>query len=58
MAMTETRFYTVEQAAQALQVRQPTLRGWLRRGIVRGAKLGPVWRIPETELERIRTGAK
>ena len=57
MAM-EEKAYTVEQVATMLQVHGDTIRGWLRRGILRGTKLGKLWRIPEAELERIRRGGK
>jgi len=58
MAMTDKAFFTVDQVAAALQVHPSTVRVWLRRGIVKGTKLGKVWRIAETELERIRAGTK
>jgi len=57
MAMTEP-FFTVKEAAQALKIHPATLRGWLRRGILHAAKLGGVWRISQTELDRIRAGTK
>ncbi len=46
---------TVEEAANALKVRVETVRRWLREGTLRGRKIGRIWRIAESELNRLGT---
>jgi len=48
-----SRVFTVEQAADYLQVKPYTLRKWLRRGKIPGCKIGRVYRILEEELEAL-----
>lgn len=48
--MTE-RLMTPEQAADRLAVSPKTLRDWLRRGQLRGVKVGRLWRVREADLE-------
>jgi len=43
--------YTVEQAAEKLQVDPETIRIWLRAGKLKGIKVGRLWRIREENLE-------
>ena len=50
------KFLTVDQAAEALQVDAITLRRWLREGRIHGAKLGRVWRVPESVLRELASG--
>jgi len=45
--------YTLEEAAEVLKVSVRTLGEWLRKGKIRGVKLGRAWRIPESALEEI-----
>ncbi|MCK9601734.1 MAG: helix-turn-helix domain-containing protein [Sphaerochaeta sp.] len=56
--MTDETMLTVKQVAQALQANPETVRVWLRAGIIKGIKLGKIWRIPAGELDRIRTATK
>ena len=46
----EDNFLSVEEAAERLKVTVPTLRRWLRDGILHGEKFGRLWRIRESEL--------
>jgi excisionase family DNA binding protein len=46
---------TVEQAAQRLQLSQPTVRRLLASGELRGMKRGKLWRIPESALFEMPT---
>jgi len=50
--MTE-KFYTAQQVAEMFQVHQRTVLVWLRTGKLHGVKMGRLWRIPESELNRI-----
>ena len=53
----ETRFLTVSQAAQLLDVHQNTIRHWSDRGIIRAVWLPTGQRRFElTEVERVRKG--
>jgi acetyl-CoA synthetase len=45
--------FTVEEAARSLKLTVDTVRRWLRDGTIHGRKLGRVWRIPESELQRL-----
>ena len=44
-------FYTPEQVAQIFQVKETTVRLWLRRGLLKGIKAGHSWRIPRRAVE-------
>ena len=49
------RLFTVPEVGQRLTAKESTVRGWLRRGLLKGFKpagdrLG--WRVRESELER------
>lgn len=50
------QLYTVEQAAEILQVHPRTLRNWLNAGRVKGRQLGRVWRIEKADLEAFIKG--
>ncbi len=41
-----------EEFAEATGVPSSTVRKWLRDGILRGTRVGKLWLIPVTELER------
>jgi excisionase family DNA binding protein len=49
-------FYTIEQAARLFQVRDATVRLWLRRKLLRGVKLGRDWRITREAIEEFKSG--
>lgn len=50
----DREFLTVDQIAEHLQVKQTTVRKWLREGRLRGINLGGVagWRVRREELDR------
>lgn len=45
-------FLTPKQVAVLMQVRETTVTVWLRRGLLRGVKIGHTWRIPQEALAR------
>lgn len=47
-----TQHLTPRQVATLLQVRELTVRRWLRRNLLVGVKLGHVWRVSREELQR------
>jgi excisionase family DNA binding protein len=49
-------FYTPEEAAARLKIARRTVYQWLREGKIKGIKLSNLWRIPETELNRLLEG--
>ena len=49
--MTETRLLTPTQVAQRLQVNERTITQWLRKGHLRGFKIGKEWRISAGDLD-------
>jgi excisionase family DNA binding protein len=44
------KLYTVEQAAEILQVAPKTVRRWLQTKQLRGVMAGRFWRIQESDL--------
>jgi excisionase family DNA binding protein len=47
------RLLTVNEASEALRVGPRTLRRRLEDGSVRGVRIGPAVRVPESEVRRI-----
>lgn len=55
MVMTEERLLTVREIADTLRVHENTVLAWLKRGTLRGFRVGGTksgWRIRESELRR------
>lgn len=42
---------TVDEVAARLRYKPATIQGWLRRGQLRGTKVGKEWRIAARDLE-------
>ena len=56
--MTETQnLLTIDMAAEYLHCTPETVRRMLRRGELRGVKLGRLWRVPREVLRRVERGA-
>ena len=52
--MIHSRLLTVEGVSECVMQKQPTIRGWLRTGKLKGIKQpGGDWRIREEDLEAI-----
>ncbi len=49
--MTEEELMTPPQVAQRLQVNERTVTQWLRKGHLRGFKVGKEWRVSPRDLE-------
>ncbi len=49
--MTEEKLMTPPQVARRLQVNERTVTQWLRKGNLRGFKIGKEWRISPRDLE-------
>lgn len=44
-------YLTPRQVAELFQVRELTVRLWLRRRLLKGVKIGHLWRIPRRAVE-------
>ncbi len=49
--MNKDKLLTPPQVAQQLQVNERTVTQWLRRGHLRGFKIGKEWRVSTRDLE-------
>ncbi len=49
--MTKDRLLTPPQVATRLQVNERTVTQWLRKGHLRGFKIGKEWRVSTVDLE-------
>jgi excisionase family DNA binding protein len=47
------KLFSVIEAAAVLGVHYRTVQQWCREQRVRGVRVGPYWRVPAKELERI-----
>jgi excisionase family DNA binding protein len=45
-------YLTPRQIAQMLQVRELTVRLWIRRGLLKGVRVGRQWRVTRVALEQ------
>ncbi len=44
-------YLTPRQVAKLFQVRETTVRSWMRRGMLNGIKIGHSWRIPRDAFD-------
>lgn len=51
------KLYTVEEVAELAAVTGRTIRNYLKSGRLVGRKIGGQWRFPESEVQRLLTGA-
>jgi excisionase family DNA binding protein len=56
--MTEQKLLTPEQVAERLQISRVTVMAHLRRGLLKGHKVGRLWRIKEQDLEAFLEGGE
>lgn len=57
--MADDELLTVKEVAATLKLGEETIRVWLREKRIKGIRLGERragWRIPRSELDRIRRG--
>ncbi len=52
----DEHYYSPDEIAVKYNVSGVVVRKWLREGKLQGYKLGGIWRIPATELERFVQG--
>jgi excisionase family DNA binding protein len=46
------KVFTPEEVAERLSVSTKTIKDWLRTGKLKGVKVGRLWRVRESELEK------
>lgn len=51
-------FFTIDEVAKILKVNHKAVRGWLKTGLLKGAKIGRIWRIDEEDLKEFIRKAK
>ncbi len=49
-------FLTPAQVGEIFQVKEMTVRLWLRRKLIRGVKIGHSWRISRVAVDEFKTG--
>ena len=54
----ELKSYTVGEVAERLRVNPKTVYRMVRKGTLRGVRIGSLWRIPAETLEEYLTGKK
>ena len=54
--MTDQRLLTPEQVADRLQISRGTVMDYLRKGRLKGHRVGKLWRIKEEDLEAFLEG--
>lgn len=55
--MMTTDLLTVAEVAALLRVSPATVRRWLMAHDMRGVKVGASWRVPQSEVDRLRNGS-
>jgi excisionase family DNA binding protein len=51
-------YYTITEIATLLQVSEEMIREKVRSGVIKGIKIGKVWRIPEENLKNFLDDAE
>lgn len=51
-------YYTPQEIAEKLKLNTHTIYKWIREGKLNAIKVGDLWRIPESELNRLLGGNK
>ncbi len=46
------KYYSTEDVAEILGFKEKTVREWLRTGKLKGKKVGRLWRVKESDLEK------
>ena len=55
--MSENQLLTPPQVAARLQVNERTVTQWLRKGHLRGFKIGKEWRVSQRDLDAFLEGS-
>jgi excisionase family DNA binding protein len=52
----QEELYTVEEVAKTLKVSEQVVRRWLRSGRLKGVRIGHLWRVRKSDLEKFLEG--
>ena len=52
------KYYSPEEVSEQFNVKQATVRKWLREGKLKALKLGGLWRISEDQLQEFIKGGQ
>ena len=52
------KFYTIQEAAEALQVTPQTVRAWIKKGRLKGQRIGRPILITESNLKQFLKGSE
>ncbi len=52
------KYLSSEQIAESLNVSAQSVRAWLRKGKLKGVKVGRLWRVRESDLEGFLKGGE
>ena len=56
--MKEEKVYTVKEVSELLKVREEQVRNLLKKGVIKGFKVGKYWRVTKKEVEKLAQGVK
>jgi excisionase family DNA binding protein len=56
--MSDSALLTASQAAEALSASSQSVRNWIRSGRLLAVRIGNRFRIPRTEIDRLRGGLR
>jgi excisionase family DNA binding protein len=50
--MEKEKFYSPKEIADHFNIKPDTVRKWIKQGKIKAIKLGDIWRISETDLNK------
>ena len=50
--MDEQKYYSPNDLAEKFNIKSDTVRKWINQGKLKAIKLGDIWRIPESALDK------
>ena len=56
--MKEEKVYTVKEVSELLKVREEQVRNLLKKGVIKGFKVGKYWRVTKKEVDRLAEGVQ
>jgi len=56
--MKEEKVYTVKEVSELLKVREEQVRNLLKKGVIKGFKVGKYWRVTKKEVDRLAQGVQ
>lgn len=56
--MKKEAVYTVKEVSELLKLREEQVRNLLKKGVIKGFKVGKYWRVTKTEVVRLAQGVQ